>query len=280
MDAQPGVSAKTIVPKPQERVSDRLSLASELRHTGRLSEAMSELETAIAEARTTPYEIEFQTRIQLGMALADVYLSADEIQKARAMLADEVIFAERISQIMNATGTLTQKRAATSGYLQVLDRATQVSLIGQVAPDISISKWINGESVSLSDLLGSVVLLEFWATWCKPCREMFPRMEEIHKNEAVRGLEIIGLTRHYLAYRGTVESMNEELELMRRTINEIGVSFRIGVAEDERLQKLYGANGLPTAVLIDRRGVVRYAGPGLDDRAFEETYQRCLAASD
>jgi thiol-disulfide isomerase/thioredoxin len=120
------------------------------------------------------------------------------------------------------------------------------------------------------------VLLEFWATWCKPCREMFPKLKKLHEQTASRGLEIVALTRHYLAYGGTEESMQEELQLMRTTVTEHGLSFPVGVAPDERLQAIYGANGLPTCFLIDRQGVIRYAGPGAEDPAFDAVMEQSL----
>lgn len=264
---------------PQERVSTGLFRASELRHTGKLSEATDELVKSLAQARETPYEIEFQTRIQLAMTLADIYQSQGEIQKAQAMLAEELAFAERVSQIIQATGTTPQKREATSGYLQVRDRATQMTLIGKEAPEISVKDWLSGKPALLADLSGRVVLLEFWATWCKPCQEMFPKLQNLHEKEAARGLDIIALTRHYMAYRGTAENMAEELQLMRRMITEHEVTFTVGVAEDERLQTVYGANGLPTVALIDRRSIVQYAGPGAEDPLFDVVVQRCLEES-
>lgn len=280
MSMESGVSTESAALKPQERVSAGLDRASELESTGMLGGAVAELEAALTQAQTTPYEIEFQTRIRLGMTLSDVYLALDQIQKAQQLLADEVVFAEKISKIMEATGTPPQKRAATSGYLQVRDRATQLALLGQIAPEISAKTWINRGPSALENLRGRVVLLEFWATWCKPCQEMFPKLNSFHDEHAARGLEIIALTRHYLAYRGTPEAMNEELHLMRTTIGQHDVKFHVGVCEDERLQAIYGANGLPTAVIIDRHGIVRYAGPGLDDKAFNEALQECLDHSD
>ncbi len=274
------VSTESVAITPQVSVAADLDRASGFQRTGNLVEAAAALEMALATARATPYEIEFQTRIRLGMTLSDVYLALGKNQDARNMLAAEVAFAERVSQIMQASGTPPQKRAATSGYLQIRDRATQIALIGHEAPEISIKTWIKGGSVRLEDLRGRVVLLEFWATWCKPCQEMFPKLKQFHEQEATRGLEIIAITRHYMAYGGTAESKQEELQLMNTTVTNHGVRFAVGVAEDESLQATYGAHGLPTAVLIDRRGVVRYAGPGGEDPGFERALWQCLDESE
>lgn len=274
MNVEPGVSAESV--RPQERVAALLGRAFELRQSGNLDEATSQLEQALAEAKATPYEIEFQTRIQLAMTLADVYQSVGQIQKACEMLVDEAAFAEKISQVMQATGTPPQKRAATSGYLQVRDRSIQMSLLGLEAPEISVKEWIKGGPASLAHFRGRVVLLEFWATWCKPCQEMFPKLKKLHEHERSQGLEVIALTRHYMAYRGPAESMIQERQLMLSMVTEHGVDFHVGIAEDEGLQGIYGANGLPTVVLIDRNGIIRYAGPGEDDMTFNKQLQQCL----
>src|SRR5882762_3200469 len=144
-------STESVSLTPQASVAAGLDQASGLQRTGNLVDAAAELEQALVTARATPYEIEFQTRIRLGMMLSDVYLALDQKQDARDMLAAEVAFAERVSQIMQATGTPQQKRAATSGYLQIRDRATQIALIGQPAPEIFIQTWIKGRPVRLDD---------------------------------------------------------------------------------------------------------------------------------
>lgn len=276
MSIEPGVLSEPVAATPQEIVSSGLDRASELEGAGMLAEAAAELEAALAQARETPYEIEFQTRIRLGMTLTDIYLARDQIEAARTLLAEEAAFADKISQIMAATGTPIQKRAAASGSLQVRDRAAQVALLGQMAPEISVKTWVHGGPVVLERLRGRVVLLEFWATWCKPCQEMFPKLNLLHDQQASTGLEIVALTRHYLAYRGTPEAVNEELQLIRTTVSQHEVRFHVGVGEDERLQAIYGANGLPTAILVDRQGIVRYAGPGAEDKAFNDVLQDCL----
>jgi thiol-disulfide isomerase/thioredoxin len=278
MEVEPKISSSEAVPtSPQAAVSASLDRASQLEHIGNLDAAASELAGAMSIARAAPYEIEFMTRIRLGMTLSDVYLSLNRIADARQVLADEVAFAERISQIMQASGTPSQKRTATSGFLQLRDRATQVTLIGQTAPELLVKTWLNADPVTLEELRGRVTLLEFWATWCKPCQEMFPKLKELHEQKGPRGLEIVALTRHYMAYGGTEESMQEELQLMRTTVDQHSLRFPVGVAPDERMQAIYGANGLPTCILVDRSGAVRYAGPGAEDRGFEVTLEQCLS---
>ena len=263
--------------KPQERVAAHLSDAFELRRSGDHQAACARLEAALAEARSAPYEIEFRTRVDVAITLAELYLAADEAAKARAMLREESDFAERIFQIVQMSGTPDQKRAAAGGRVQLKDRARQVEILGSAAPEIHVTTWINNDATTLRDLRGRVVLLEFWATWCKPCQEMFPKLRKLDEDYRERGLEVVALTRHYMAYRATAASQEEELDLMRKVVREHALAFRVGVAEDERTQELYGATGLPMLALIDRHGVVRYAhfGGGHDPK-FNETLMKCL----
>ena len=80
-----------------------------------------------------------------------------------------------------------------------------------------------------------------------------------------------------MSYKGTEEAVAEELQLIRTMINNYEISFTVGVAADERLQGIYGANGLPTAFLIDRSGVIRNAGSGIEEPAFQQALNDCLA---
>ena len=277
MNADIETPAALTADSAQARVSARLDHAFDLLDEGKPSDALNALEEALAEARASADEVEFQTRIQLAMELADVYQAVGEPEKARQMLAEERAFAEKNFQSIQATGTLTQKRAAAGGLIQIRDRATQVSLIGREAPEFSIQTWLNSDPLTLADLRGRVVLLEFWATWCQPCREMFPKLKKLQEEYGAQGLTILALTRHYFAQRGTASSEAEELELIRSVLKNSEVEFPVGVAADERVQSLYGAMGVPTLVLVDRAGVVRYAyfGGGEDDR-FDQILKRCL----
>jgi thiol-disulfide isomerase/thioredoxin len=264
------------VDRPQAGVAARLGRATKLEQSGKPHEARSELETALSEARATPYEIEFRTRIQLAMMLADSFLDAGDLEHARFLIAEESAFAESIAQMMRVTGTPDQKRAANNGFIQLRDRGAQLRLIEREVPAISVAEWVNGRPATLADLRGRIVLLEFWATWCQPCREMFPKLKSIHKKFTARGLEIIALTRFYMSHPGATDSRAQELEIIRRAVAEHGLEFRVGVMEDERAQEIYGANGLPTLFIIDRQGRARWAGYVSEDAEFEILLERYL----
>ncbi|MGB7923655.1 MAG: redoxin domain-containing protein [Pyrinomonadaceae bacterium] len=271
-------AASSAAATPESRIAARLDRAFDLQDEGRLSDALLELEAALTEARAAPDGVEFQTRVMLAMELSDLYQAAGDMEKARRTLAEETATAEKFFQSMVATGTLAQKRSAAGGLTQIRDRATQAGLIGREAPEISIQTWINSEPLTLVELRGRVVLLEFWATWCKPCQEMFPKLKRLHDEAGERGLIVLSLTRHYFAQRDTADSEAEELELIRKVVTDNKLEFPVGVAADERNQSLYGATGVPTLALIDRSGIVRYAhfSGGDEDERFNDILNRCL----
>jgi thiol-disulfide isomerase/thioredoxin len=199
----------------------RFGSRGEFQSQGKLEAAAAELEQSRpGGAAPLLTKMNSLTRIRLGMMLADIYLALNRLEDARSFLAEEAAFAERISQLMQATGTPNQKRQAMSGYLQVRDRTAQIGLLGNPAPEVNLKMWLVGDPVTLADLRGKVVMLEFWATWCKPCQEMFPKLTSLYEQESKNGLEILGITRHYMAYGGTLEARNEELDLIRKTVSD------------------------------------------------------------
>jgi len=247
-----------------------------------VEEALSELETALAEARVAPETLDFRDRITVALMLADFYVEAGAVDRASDMLAVEVSHAEQTYALVKQTGTLVEKREVLDGLTVIRDQRTQISLIGQTAPEISIKDWINSEPVSLAAYRGKVVLLEFWATWCKPCHAMFPKIKRLHDEHSAKGLQVLGLTRYYFSLKATAGSEESELELIQKFVQDHGLPFPVGIAEDARTQMLYGAVGLPTFVLIDRSGAVRLygrlGGDGIDPK-FDEALLACLAES-
>jgi len=243
-----------------------------------MDQAVSTLESALREARENSDESGAKTRFVLAMMLPQLYLTLGAVNEAVEMLDAEVSFASERLKSIKLTGTTEQKQYANRVFVELRDYRTRLKLVGQPAPEIEVKEWISGESASLAALRGQVILLEFWATWCKPCEQMFPKLKQLADEYGARGLNVIALTRHYLAYRATPEAQADELNLMRKMVTDHALTFRVGVSEDERTQDLYGAAGVPTMAIIDRAGVVRHFYDG-DEERVRQIVESCLSES-
>jgi thiol-disulfide isomerase/thioredoxin len=258
-------------------VPEAITSAARLRRDGRLHDAVALVEASLAEARATPFDVPFRERVLLGLTLADLYQLDDQRDRARSVLATEAAFAEQVLRLMQETGSPDQVHAASAGCYQVRDRATQVRLLGQAAPEIEVTDWVLGRPTTLAEQRGKVVLLEFWATWCRSCSAMFPFFRDLQNRYAGQGLTILALTR----YRGgpssdPIAERVRERDLICQSIADHGVEFAVGVAPDERLQQRYGANGIPAFALIDRGGIVQFASSRPDKAALEKAIASLL----
>ncbi len=129
--------------------------------------------------------------------------------------------------------------------------ATASTRVGAPAPDIPLPM-LDGEKRTLADLRGRVVVLNFWASWCGPCRAEMPALNEIQAAFASRGLTVIGV------------NQGEDAATARRYLVSIGVDFPIALDQSGVSNRLYRVVGLPTTYLIDRQGIIRdaiFGGP-------------------
>jgi thiol-disulfide isomerase/thioredoxin len=261
----------------QESVPGALVAAARLRREGRLNEAVALVEGAVGEARAAPLGVPFRDRVLLGLALADLYLATDQAERARSLLVTEAAFAEQILLMTRRTGTPDQVRTASAGHYQVHDRATQVALLGQPAPEIEVADWVLGQPTTLAEQRGSVVMLEFWARWCRPCLAMFPMLRDLHRRYHEHGLTILALTRYGPGPAGDPAGQRvSERNAICQTIADRGLEIAIGIAPDGRLQQRYGAIGMPTFALVDRTGTVRFASATPDKTEVERAVVRLL----
>ncbi|HHL39126.1 MAG TPA: TlpA family protein disulfide reductase [Deltaproteobacteria bacterium] len=111
------------------------------------------------------------------------------------------------------------------------------------APDFTLDD-VDGATVTLSELRGKVVFLNFWATWCPPCKEEMPSMEALHRKFASRGLVVLAVNDY--------ESRDKAASFVKKH----GYTFRVPVDPSGKVSEAYRAMLLPTTFIIDRRGMV------------------------
>lgn len=118
--------------------------------------------------------------------------------------------------------------------------------IGSRLPDFSVAD-LQGHLLLSADLRGKVVLVDFWATWCQPCKKEMPGYQKLADEYASHGLVVIGFK------FDNMPDMEDPVQFAKG----IGVHYPLAVATDELKQKFGGIEGLPTTMLYDRRGVLR-----------------------
>lgn len=122
---------------------------------------------------------------------------------------------------------------------------------GSRAPDFRL-RTLDGDIVQLSDYRGQVVLVNFWATWCAPCRQEMPDIQQRFEEGNFAVLAV---------------NFNEDPELVSAFVDELGLSFPVLLDPGAAIQKVYQVRGYPTSFFIDEEGVIRIMHLGIMDAA-------------
>jgi thiol-disulfide isomerase/thioredoxin len=133
-------------------------------------------------------------------------------------------------------------------------------------PELVAAQWIDQSPVTLSKLRGQVVLLDFWAPWCGPCRYTFPRLQRWHESYKDKGLVILGLTNYFGNIDGRRATPTEELAYLRTFKKQQRLPYGFVVADSSVNDRNYGVFSIPMSFLIDRRGNVRFIAMGAGEQ--------------
>jgi len=131
-------------------------------------------------------------------------------------------------------------------------------LAGQAAPDFAL-KSSTGENLRLSEFRGDVVMVNFWATWCGPCRQEMPLLDELYSRYERVGFSLLGV------------NIDDNSSKAMNMAAELGVSFPVLFDARKEVSKLYEVEAMPVTVLIDREGTIRYVHHGYKP-GYEEKY--------
>ncbi len=207
--------------------------------------------------RNSPGWAQAATRQRKYSPPSGIASSSGRVLKVGARLRSA--FSLRFAGAPGATSVAT---AATPANLRPVATATILALLlamspaawsgdttPSAAPDFSLPAREGGE-VSLGALEGEVVLINFWATWCGPCREEMPLLEQIYQRYRPLGFTLLGV------------NVEEDSEGALRWLQQVPVSFPVLFDRESRVSKLYDVTAMPSTVIVDRRGRVRYVHYG------------------
>jgi thiol-disulfide isomerase/thioredoxin len=178
------------------------------------------------------------------------------------MIHDPISIPSRVALIASLVASLVAAsgcggaEGSGKGADSESDSEGKGGLIGNPAPNFSVAKASgSGGTLSLSGLKGKVILVDFWGTFCEPCKKSFPKLQDLSAKYGGSGFRIVAIS----------EDEAEDKDKIPSFAQTYGAKFMIGWDENKSAARHYKPETMPTSFLIDKKGIVRFSHVGYHD---------------